>query len=684
MQGQKWFAGLLVSLALTIVGWFFTYRTLQCERVTQQSERTAQQDAILSDLDDQLEEFETAYDVLFWSHYRADKPLTYNDMQWLERMDLRLDRMSSAELNPSTSQQARAHLQKARIAIAMEEPRHAISSLKKARELYLGLPGSTRSYLEALNLAITESRLGFILGQQYELNDAERMINCAIGRFQTLIEAEPSDEFVYLELATSLQNLALIHLLQGKSANSEISLGQQVLNAMAFEITPSFVMRVQALEMLLDLKQLELAVIWRDRDWERARSLCDDTLENISQLEQWIFQYTNETFQQVPTRKYRSARQLVSSNRESILRASKATAETESSAIPSNWQWRSLNSPRDRTISMDRLLDLRLPAEFEHQDAIALSWIDQGWAQRLALNVITAVHRKVSIIVLVENDLCAHEARTKLRDLNVDLRTIRFLRAETDSVWIRDFGPILVRAQTGDLKIVDPTYSPFLRPVDDHLPNVIGARFSLPVVKTPLVLEGGAILSNGQGLCVVSSKILKLNERRGFTKQEVSTRLQRLTGAEQVVYLDGLVGEPNGHVDWFLTFTDERTVVVGDYQSSVSSNAQLLDRHADRLKDIETRMGPLRVERIPMPPPAKNFFGGTYTNVVFANGVLLVPTWTQADQATEDAAFAVYRRLLPGWDIVGIPCDDVGYWQGGLHCAVINMTGLSADSSSRP
>ena len=74
-----------------------------------------------------------------------------------------------------------------------------------------------------------------------------------------------------------------------------------------------------------------------------------------------------------------------------------------------------------------------------------------------------------------------------------------------------------------------------------------------------------------------------------------------------------------------------------------------------------------------MPPRSEEFFGGTYTNVAFLNGVLLVPTWKDAPRELEEEAMRTYKRLLPNWEIVGIDCSQLGVRNGGLHCATINL-----------
>ena len=204
----------------------------------------------------------------------------------------------------------------------------------------------------------------------------------------------------------------------------------------------------------------------------------------------------------------------------------------------------------------------------------------------------------------------------------------------------------------------------------------------MPVVPAPFPLQGGEILSNGAGLCLASTKLLKTSRRLGYPESYVTDTIRRLFGATEVVYLEPLDDEPTGHVDWFATFTSSDTVVLGDYRGTDPVSGPLLDRHAERLAGVTTANGPLEVVRIPMPPHGEQSPGGTYTNVVFANGVLLVPSCPEASPELEREAFDVFRRLLPGWRVVGIECPKLLMRHGALHCAAVNLYRLPPPSSS--
>jgi agmatine deiminase len=69
-----------------------------------------------------------------------------------------------------------------------------------------------------------------------------------------------------------------------------------------------------------------------------------------------------------------------------------------------------------------------------------------------------------------------------------------------------------------------------------------------------------------------------------------------------------------------------------------------------------------------MPPPHR--VGGepcpaSYANFYLANAVALVPTFGSACDAR---ALAVLRDVLPGREVVGVPCATLVLGLGAIHC----------------
>jgi len=80
----------------------------------------------------------------------------------------------------------------------------------------------------------------------------------------------------------------------------------------------------------------------------------------------------------------------------------------------------------------------------------------------------------------------------------------------------------------------------------------------------------------------------------------------------------------------------------------------------------------MNVHRIPMPPKWGQSWR-SYTNIIMANGLLLMPCFSDVDPALENRAEQVYRSLLPGWEVKRIPSDSLVKEEGQLHCISYNI-----------
>lgn len=323
-----------------------------------------------------------------------------------------------------------------------------------------------------------------------------------------------------------------------------------------------------------------------------------------------------------------------------------------------------------------------LPGEFEHQQAILMGWETlradsatskvQQEQQRVLVNVAKALAGNVQLVVLVESQREELLAANAFQVAGVPINDVVFVQLPFDSMWTQDYGPFVVR-KDGKTKWIDCLYFPagHNRPKDEQLPSLLGQLHGTETRDLRLVVHGGLMLSNGEGLYLTTKDILKWNSH--LKKEEIDRLLKTHLGAQQVIYLEPLADEPTGHVDIFATFTDANTVVVGQFRDDQdATNAKILNATARRLAKVRTATGRLRVVRIPMPPRGVKVWGGTYTNVVYANHVLLMPTYG-FDKSGEEQALAVYRRLLPNWRIVGVDSRALIAEEGALHCAVKHL-----------
>jgi len=316
----------------------------------------------------------------------------------------------------------------------------------------------------------------------------------------------------------------------------------------------------------------------------------------------------------------------------------------------------------------------RLPGEFERQEALLLGWDPQDPpVQEVVARIAAALGSRVPPVLVVPTKKDRRVARAALSRAGVPASRIRIVQAPCNTVWVRDYAPIAVRQHGGLCRLVDADYIAEHRRGDDQAASALGPAFGLPVVHVPLILEGGNLLSNGRGLIVTTMKLLDDNSARDYSAARMRSLLYEAYGAAQVVYLEPLVGEMTGHVDMFATFTAADTVVIAGMKPTVDRiNAEILDRNAARLAAVAVGGKPLRVVRAPMPPRAFEVWR-SYTNVVYANGALLVPSYATVDPEGHAAAAALYRELLPGWTAVGVDCEPIARIGGALRCVTANL-----------
>jgi len=318
----------------------------------------------------------------------------------------------------------------------------------------------------------------------------------------------------------------------------------------------------------------------------------------------------------------------------------------------------------------------RLPGEFERQDGLIISAAQMiQFHPDLLTDIVTAAGSHVGVMCLVGGDRERDLVAARLTERGLPPGIVRYLEAPMSTMWVRDWGPVGVEGPEGDPLLVDAHYEGNRRNRSDDLAAAsIAAVLGLPVRELPLTMEGGDLLSNGRGLGLTSRRIVQRNAAsRGYDTVDVAGLLESHFGIVDWFPLPSLVGEPTGHVDMFAAFVDPVTVVVGRYDPAGDpTNAALLDRVAAALAGFDTRAGAIRVERVTMPARPDGIWR-TYTNVVFANGRVLVPQYPGHSPDLDAEALALYERLLPGREIVGIDCTGLIRRNGALHCVTLNL-----------
>jgi len=334
-----------------------------------------------------------------------------------------------------------------------------------------------------------------------------------------------------------------------------------------------------------------------------------------------------------------------------------------------------------------RQLGYRFPAEWEPQRATWLSWPhkEESWPGRFEpipgvfteIVKILASFQHVNINVI---DRTMHDdVMKRLTEAGVDPGRLTLYPIPTDDAWCRDHGPAFVVKPGAEepLAVIDwgynawgGKYPPYDQ--DDAVPSKVAEYRRLPLFCPGIVMEGGAIDVNGEG-CLLTSTPCLLNPNRNphLSQAQIEWYLREYYNVEKILWVDeGIAGDDtDGHIDDSARFVNPSTIVAVVEENREDENYLPLQKNLTQMKAMTDLAGnPFRIVALPMPRPL--VFDGqrvpaSYANFLIANGVVLVPTFRDPNDAV---ALAVLADVFPGRRVIGIDCYELVWGLGTLHC----------------
>lgn len=251
-----------------------------------------------------------------------------------------------------------------------------------------------------------------------------------------------------------------------------------------------------------------------------------------------------------------------------------------------------------------------------------------------------------------------------------------------NDVWCRDHGPIFVKnLQSGEVAVTDWEFNAWggkFPPwdLDNAIPGRIAAALGMRSFKGGMILEGGAIETNGQGqLLTTEAVLLNKNRNAGLHREEIEQRLRDGLGVSDILWLkQGIEGDDtDGHIDDLARFVNPTTILACVDTGERGHNRQILN---DNLAVVRSFLGnsgrPFDVVEIPLPEACEvpgwrlPVLPASYVNFLIVNGGVLVPTFRQ--RKNDDRALGMIRELFGDRDVVGIDCLDLVEEGGTLHC----------------
>jgi agmatine deiminase len=336
---------------------------------------------------------------------------------------------------------------------------------------------------------------------------------------------------------------------------------------------------------------------------------------------------------------------------------------------------------------------LRMPAEWEPHAATWLAWPhhEPDWPGKLGPipwvygEIVRALHLHERVEVLCHSDAVADEARDVLDAHGVHPQGYRLHVTPNDRVWVRDSGPTGVHDAAGNVVWLNWAFNGWAK-YDNYAHDLrVGGTFAaasgLPRLEPArpdrpdrrLVLEGGGIEVDGQGLMLVTEEWLLDDvqvRNPGMTREDYERAFRDWLGVRQTLWLgEGAVGDDtHGHVDDVARFVAPGVIVLAHEEDPADENHR---RSADNLRRLQLaggERGALRVVTLPFPRPVTmrgERLPASYANFYVGNGVVLVPTFNDPN---DRVALNTLASLMPGHQVVGIHAVDLVWGLGTLHC----------------
>jgi agmatine deiminase len=386
------------------------------------------------------------------------------------------------------------------------------------------------------------------------------------------------------------------------------------------------------------------------------------------------------------------------------------------------------------------------PPEWAPHDAVWMGWAEPEEHQSVQVEMIAAMSPHVAVRLLVQDDKDRQEAASALELAGVDLDRVSFVEHPLYNVWTRDTGPRFLTDGDG-LAIADPGWNAYGYPAElrvgtsrdplalGRVDDDLASQLELPVVSSRIVAEGGGVEVSSDVLMTYRETAMQRNP--GVSLAEIEAEYLRVYGKKKVLWLghsplsDRVFSGPkyanyfgwgaNGHIDEYVRFVDDRTIVIAQVSEDDAAadplaaidRKILLENFRELRESTDASGEPYEIVTLPAPAlhhymwsgplpedaKARDVMGAwyrsfevgdeihwipalSYLNFFITNDVVLVPGyWHQGIPETErqkdEEVRQIFARLFPDREVVQIDPLALNWAGGGMHCVTQQQPSLS-------
>jgi agmatine deiminase len=336
--------------------------------------------------------------------------------------------------------------------------------------------------------------------------------------------------------------------------------------------------------------------------------------------------------------------------------------------------------------STPRQAGLRMPAEWEPHLRCWMAWPHRAdlWGASLpeTQQAYAAVARAIAAFEPVTLVAAPEAAAAAARCCGPG---VEVLPLEIDDAWLRDSGPIFLVGPNASRAAVAWRFNAWGGKFEDYaadarVPERLCQHLGLPLYRSPLHLEGGAVHVDGEGtLLTTESCALNPNRNPGLERAELERELCAALGASKVLWLPGELDPgdvTDGHVDGLACFARPGLVLMETRTDPASPRAAVLAENRRALRGATDARGRV-IEVVEMEDAWQaerrgGSFCISYLNFYVANRGVVMPAYGIAADAR---ARAVVEKASPDRAVVQVDVRAIATGGGGIHCITQQQPG---------
>ncbi|PHR97998.1 MAG: agmatine deiminase [Blastopirellula sp.] len=341
-----------------------------------------------------------------------------------------------------------------------------------------------------------------------------------------------------------------------------------------------------------------------------------------------------------------------------------------------------MSIPENHQAETPHGLGYRWPAEWEPHAGTLLAWPHNQDTWPGNFGPIVPIYRQLIDILSTGEMVHITAGKGPIFDQAAQevgqLKNVTLHEIPTNDAWARDHGGTFLQPPAGKRPaIIDWQYNAWggkYAPWDDdnRVPEQLASALGYTRFEPGIVLEGGAIEGNGQGLLMTTAScVLNENRNPAMTRLAMEKIFHDYLGTTKTLWLNGTIAgdDTDGHIDQLARFVGPNKVVAAVADPADEANYLPLLENYRQLQTLTNQQDePLEIIPLPLPQPLYHKtqrLPASYCNFYICNHAVIVPMF---DDPNDQRAREVLGDCFPEREIVGLDSRDLSVGLGSFHC----------------